>query len=352
MAHKFKVTLLGSRAVGKTSLAHWAVNSGPRGGGYDATKPSDNPDANKFLYQLDHPELGKCLLDIEDTPGFKPDPRNERKDTPEQTPPVELLDKPVSYVFCDDGVRKPGAAEPEPDDEGEEGEGAPQKATEKTELVAPGASEGVSALDALAQLDRQGFVVVYNSMDKDSFEEAKKLLTELTTRMEKPLEEAGAEAEDSSDDEPDEDEPPPEIPSMPIVLVATHSDAKKKDKKVKQKDLVTKEEGMDVAESMAIPFFETNSLRGGKHVQDVFIAVASSIQKVEDNLIWDKGPTCCQACCGRIWDKCLKRCCPSCCPSCCKRLMRCNCLKGCCDCLEGPHTCCGHVCCVDGCSVM
>jgi hypothetical protein len=45
--------------------------------------------------------------------------------------------------------------EPEPDDEGEEGEGAPQKATEKTELVAPGASEGVSALDALAQLDRQ-----------------------------------------------------------------------------------------------------------------------------------------------------------------------------------------------------
>jgi len=340
MAHKFKVVLLGSRATGKTSLAHWAVNTGPLRGGHNATKQSDNPDANKFLYQLKHPELGTCLLDIEDTPGYKPDPRNERE---EKTPPVELLAAPISYVFCDDGVRKPGAAEPEPlDEEGEEGEDGEtsETTTETTELVAPGVSDdtaGVSALDALAQLDRQGFVVVYNSMDKDSFEEAKKLCMELTDRMQKPMDDANGSS--SSSDSEDEDEPAAVVPSMPIVLVATHADAKKKDKKVKKKDLVSREEGADLADSMAIPFFETNALRGGKHVQDVFIALASSIQKVEDNLIWDKEPTCCDAF--------VKRCCPS----CCKRLVKCDCSKMC-DCLEGPHTCCGCVCCADGCRIM
>jgi len=351
MSLKFKVTLLGSRAVGKTSLAHFAVNSGPRTGGYDATT-ADNPAANKFLYQLDHPELGKCLLDIEDTPGYKPDPRNERE---EKVPPVELLEPHISYLFCDDGARKPGAAEPEPEDlEGEEGEGnTKQTATAKTELLAPGANDaaGVSALDALAQLDRQGFIVVYNSMDRDSFKEAEKILLELADKMTKSVDESGD--KNGEEEEIDEDEPPPEIPPMPIVLVATHSDAKKKDKKVKKKDLVAKEEGTDLADGMAIPFFETNAIGGGKHVQDVFIAVASNIQKVEDNLIWDKGPTCCERCCASRF---CKECCPSCCarcgPSCCKRLRSCCSFKKCCgSCCEGPYACCGLVCCTDGCNV-
>ena len=49
--------------------------------------------------------------------------------------------------------------EPEEGEEGEDGETSDaQTATETTELVAPGVSDdtvGVSALDALAQLDRQ-----------------------------------------------------------------------------------------------------------------------------------------------------------------------------------------------------
>lgn len=36
MSKKFKVTLVGTRRVGKTALAHWAVNTGPRTT-YDAT---------------------------------------------------------------------------------------------------------------------------------------------------------------------------------------------------------------------------------------------------------------------------------------------------------------------------
>jgi len=333
MSLKFKVTLLGSRGVGKTSLAHFAVNSGPRTGGYEPT--TDDPEANKFLFQLDHP-LGKCLLDIEDTPGYKPDPRNERE---EKSPPVELFAPPIAYLFCDDGVRKPGASEPEePEDpEGEEDEEPP---TETTELVAPGAVEdaGVSALDALAQLDRQGFVVVYNSMDRDSFKEAEKILLELQDRMTKPEEVTHG---DEPPPAPDE-EPPPAIPCMPIVLVAAHADAKKKSKKkLNKKHIVGKEEGADLADGMAIPFFETNAMKGGKHVQDVFVAVVSAIQKIEDNLIWDQPPTMC--------DKFCNQCCPGWCSSC--SLNKC-----CCGLCEGPITCCGCTCCasnpLDGCALM
>eukprot|EP00656_Telonema_subtile_P051930 TRINITY_DN709_c0_g2_i2.p2 TRINITY_DN709_c0_g2~~TRINITY_DN709_c0_g2_i2.p2 ORF type:complete len:190 (-),score=51.03 TRINITY_DN709_c0_g2_i2:239-808(-) len=186
----------------------------------------------------------------------------------------------------------------------------------------------------------QGFVVVYNELDRDSFLEAQKLLSKIKVRMEPSVDQ---EEEQSEKSEPDPDEVPPEIPPLPVVLVATHADAKKLDKKRKAEKFVSKDEGLNLAEEFGIPFFETNSQRGGKHVKDVFLALVSSIQKVEDNLIWDKGPSCCERFCDR------------CCCSCCMSILNC-CSKckprSCTSCCEGPYTCCGYVCCASGCSIM
>lgn len=330
---KYKVTLVGSRRTGKTALAHFAVNTGARTT-YDATTEA-NSNA-PIVFQLEHPDLGKCLVDIEDTPGFKPDPHSQSEDP---IPPKELLEPQVAYMFCDDGVRKPRGEKPEEEDEEDEGEegGAP-KGTEKEKLVPSQQMELVSDLDL--KQDRQGFIVVYSEIDRDSFGEAKKLLTDIQTRMSKPAEE-GSEAEDPS--EPDPDEELPEIPPMPVVLVATHSDAKKT-KKTRADKFVSKDEGCGLADEFNIPFFQTNSQRGGKHVKDTFVALISAIQKVEDNLVWDKGPTCCERFCDR------------CCCDWCKCFLNCSCKRCCscftCGCCQGPITCCGHVCCVDGCSIM
>lgn len=319
--------MVGSRRVGKTALAHWAVNTGARTT-YDATTTTENGPP-KFILQLEHPEFGRCLLDIEDTPGYKPDPRNE-SELP--VPPKELLEPAVAYMFCDDGVRKPAGEKPPEETEEEDDE----KPGEKTKLVVP--LDSKSCLDV--KQDRQGFLVVYSEIDKDSFEEAKKLLTDIQTRMSKPV---GDEDESEEQSEPDPDEEPPEIPPLPVVLVATHADAKKVDKKRKADKCVSKDDGLNLAEEFGIPFFETNSQRGGKHVKDAFLALVSAIQKVEDNLIWDKGPSCCERFCDRCccsWCKGILTCCAKCKP------------RSCCSCCEGPITCCGYVCCVNGCSIM
>lgn len=130
------------------------------------------------------------------------------------------------------------------------------------------------------KLDRQGFVVVYNSQDKDSFKEAEKLLTDIQEKMAKP--EVEGEEEPAGVDGED----PPEIPPHPIVVVATHTDCKK-DKKVK--NVVEAEAGSDMAASVGATFFEVN--KRGKNVKKAFEACVTAIKKVEDNLVFDKEPT-------------------------------------------------------------
>merc|ERR1711959_348856 len=76
--------------------------------------------------KIDHPEFGACSVAIEDTPGFKPLDR-------ENTAP-DLLEPKIAYMWCDDGVRKPGAEDPNAEEE-EAKDGEAAKADETTPLV-------------------------------------------------------------------------------------------------------------------------------------------------------------------------------------------------------------------------
>jgi len=258
---QYKVTVLGARKVGKTSLVHFMTNMSKHGGAYH---PTVKPEFRHM--KLDHPdeEIGPCSVAIEDTPGFK------ALDRASSAP--ELLEPKMMYVYCEDGVRKPGAEE-------DANAQAEEPTDEKTPLVAE--LKAVSPIDS--NLDRQGFIVVYNPMDKDTFKAAQDLIQDLQDKMKKPEDE-----EESSDATPPaEADEPPEIPPHPIVVVATFDDLKRKEKN--KKTIVTKEEGEEMAGGAGAPHFEINSR--GKNVAKVLRAVISAVHKVETNLVFDKEPT-------------------------------------------------------------
>jgi len=262
---QYKVTILGSRRIGKTALVHFMTNSSK----LSTYQPTTELDKRHIKHMHPDENIGNCSVTLEDTPGWKPGKRAD--DLP------ELLEPKIAYVWCPDGVRKPGAEDPD----------APADAVdEKTPLVS-NELKGVSPIDQ--ELDRQGFIIVYNPLDKDSFEEAEKLLVELKEKMDKP------EEEDAEEEELDPEAEPPEIPSYPFVVVATHTDMKK-DKKVK--NIVEKEKGEDLANGAGADFFEVAN--GGKNVPKVLNAVIAKIAKVENNLVFDKEPT--------RWEKCAKGC--------------------------------------------
>lgn len=276
---QYKVTIVGSRRVGKTALVHFMTNMSKYGSYYQATT-----EIEKRHIKVSHPdrEVGDVCVALEDTPGWKPGRRAD------ECP--ELLEPKIAYVWCPDGVRKPGAEDPNaPVDE----------ATEQTPLVT-NELKGVSPIDQ--EGDRQGFIVVYNSLDRDSFKEAEEILVEIQEKMNKPEEE-----DDGKGDDIDPEEEPPELPKYPFVVVATHADLKK-DKKVK--NVVDTEAGADMASGAGADFFEVNA--NGKNVQKALFAVISALHKVEANLVYDKEPT--------RWEKCCK-CCQACCKCACCTVM-------------------------------
>lgn len=262
---QYKVTVLGSRKVGKTALVHYMTNMSSFGNQYNPTK---NLELRHI--KLDHPDeaVGQCSIALEDTPGFKPSDSDFS----------ELLEPKICYVWCPDGVRKPGAEDPDaPAEEGAE------KHDEKTPLV-ENELTGVSPIDS--KLDRQGFVIVYNPLEKESFTAAERLVTELVAKMAKP---EPPEGEEEAEQEA-EDEDPPELPPYPFVVVATHADLKKAKKL--PKNIVTAEQGSELAQSVGAPFFTVNA--NGKNVRKVLEAVVTGIHNVEANLVFDKELTECE----------------------------------------------------------
>merc|ERR1711998_342066 len=83
--------------------------------------------------KLSHPdeEIGQCSVAIEDTQGFKATDRENNA--------PDLLEPKICYMWCDDGVRKPGAEDPNAETEA--------KADEKTPLVGS-ELKGVSPIDS------------------------------------------------------------------------------------------------------------------------------------------------------------------------------------------------------------
>jgi len=268
---QYKVTVLGARRVGKTALVHYMTNMSPYGTHY---VPSKEIELRHLKFQHnDNQDIGQCSVALEDTPGFKAlDRENSAPD---------LLEPRICYMWCDDGVRKPGSEDPnKPDDD--------KTTTEQTPLV--GAElKGVSPIDS--KLDRQGFIIVYNPLEKDTFEAAKQLMTDLQAKMAKPEDEE----EDNKDPPPEDPEDPPELPPHPFVMVATMDD-KKKDAKVKH--LVTREEGEEAASAAGAPHFVVNS--NGKNVRKALTAVIEAIHKVEQNIVYEKEKAGCEKYCGSM----------------------------------------------------
>jgi len=264
---QYKVTILGARKVGKTALAHYMTNMSPHGPQYTPTKEIES----RHL-KLDHSneEIGQCSVELEDTPGFKP--------TDREASAPDLLEPKICYMWCEDGVRKPGAEDPNAEEE--------EKPDEKTPLVAS-ELKGVSPIDS--KLDRQGFVIVYNPLEKDTFDAAQALITDLQAKMAKPE----SEEEEETPEEASEEEPP-ELPPYPFVVVATHGDLKNRDKKVK--NIVTADQGSEMAAAAGAKFFEVNA--NGKNVRKALEAVVSAIHQVEINLVFDKEKTKCEKYCG------------------------------------------------------
>jgi len=267
---QYKVTVLGARKVGKTALVHYMTNMSPYGPMYQATKEMEL--RHLKLTHADE-EIGQCSVALEDTPGFK------SLDRANNAP--ELLDPKIMYMWCDDGVRKPGAEDPnkEEADEKKTAEG------EKTPLVGSELT-GVSPIDS--KLDRQGFIIVYNPYDKDSFTAAQELVTDLQEKMKKP------EPEDDDKKEPEpppSDEDPPELPPYPFVVVATHGDLKNKEKK-NPKNFINAEDGEALAQSVGGKFFSVNG--NGRNVRKALDAVVALIHQVEINIVYDREPTRCE----------------------------------------------------------
>ena len=204
---------------------------------------------------------------MEDCPGFK--------STDRENSAPDLLEPKICYVWCDDGVRKPGAEDPDAvEDAVKPDEGTPLVGSEVT---------GVSPIDS--KLDRQGFVIVYNPLDKESFTAAQTLVADIMAKMAKP------EVEDEAAPEPEEtDEDPPELPPYPFVVVATHTDLKRSKKL--PKNLVPADSGMELAQSFGGQFFQVNA--NGKNVRKALEAVVAAIHKVETNLVFDKELTRCE----------------------------------------------------------
>jgi hypothetical protein len=254
------------------------TNQSTYGPQYNVTK-----DIELRYMKLDHPDedIGQCSVEIEDTPGFKAGDR-------EASAP-DLLEPKICYMWCDDGVRKPGTEDPNAD-KPEAADSAPP-ADEKTPLVGS-ELKGVSPIDS--KLDRQGFVIVYNPLEKDSFTAAQNLITDLQAKMAKP--EAEEEEEDKKAD--DGGEPPelPELPPYPFVVVATHADLKNKDKRAK--NAVDRDTGAEMAASAGAQFFEVNMQ--GRNVRKALHAVVSAIHNVESNIVYDKELTRCEKYCGAM----------------------------------------------------
>jgi GTPase SAR1 family protein len=277
--NQYKVSVMGSRRVGKTALVHFMTNTSKFGTQYQPTNELD-----KRHIRVTHPDenIGVCSVALEDTPGWKSGRR--------ATESPDLLEPKIAYVWCDDGVRKPGAEDPD---------AQVDPADEKTPLVT-NELKGVSPIDS--DLDRQGFIVVYNPLDRDSFNEAQNLLQDIQEKMAKPE----AEDDEKEQENKDEEEEVPELPPYPFVVVATHADMKK-DKRYK--NIVDPEMGRDLANSFGGQFFEVNG--NGKNVHKALEAVISAINTVENNLKFDKEPTkwekCCQSCksCGSCMCKCI-----------------------------------------------
>lgn len=266
---QYKITVLGSRGVGKTALVHYMTNMSPYGPQYIATK---EPELRHRMLAHSDPEIGQCSIALEDTPGFKAlDRENNAPD---------LLEPKICYMWCDDGVRKPGAEDPD-------AELPEAKSDEKTPLVGS-ELKGVSPIDS--NLDRQGFVIVYNPLDKDSFTAAEGLVAALKEKMAKP--DTEVENEDEEDPQDDEDEAP-EKPNYPFVIVATHADLKNRDKKIK--NVVEKEKGDDLAQSFGGKFYEVNA--SGKNVMKALLSVVTAIHQVELNLVYDKEEGGCEKYC-------------------------------------------------------
>lgn len=295
--HQYKVTVLGSRKTGKTALVHFMTNSSKHGGQYLPTKETDM----RHL-KLTHPnhDIKDCSVAIEDTAGFKA--LDQKGDAP------DLLEPKIAYMWCDDGVRKPGAEDPNAEVEGDD-----SVVAEKTPLVA-NELKAVSPIDS--KLDRQGFIVVYNPMDKDSFTAARNLLTDLQEKMAKPEEEIKEGEEGEKKPSVDEEEEV-EIPAHPFVVVATHEDLKRKQK---VKNAVTAEEGEEMAMSVAAQFFEVNAR--GKNAKKALEAVIEAIHKVEMNIVYDKEPSWWEKNCG-----CINRCYTNVC--CCGCMAGCSCCSSC-----------------------
>jgi len=287
---EFKVTVMGSRKAGKTALVHFMTNSSKHGGQY---VPTNELDMRHLKITHSNEEIRDCSVAIEDTPGFKAMDR-------EGSAP-ELLDPKIMYMWCEDGVRKPGeTADPDAETEGDD-----KKGSETTPLVA-NELKAVSPIDT--NLDRQGFIIVYNSLDKDSFTAASNLMQDLQTKMAKPEPEDGEEENNAAD--PDEEGP--EIPAHPFVLVATHEDLKRKEKN--KKNIVSKEEGEELALGIGASFFEVNVR--GKNAKKALEAVIEAIHKVESNIVYDKEPTWWEKRCGGLHKCYTNVCCCGCCASC------------------------------------
>merc|ERR1712080_479271 len=125
--------------------------------------------------------------------------------------------------------------------------------------------------------------------------------------MDKPEEEE--EKEDDKKPENDEEDPP-ELPPYPFIVVATHSDKKKGAPKAK--NVITVEQGQDLAQSFGVPFFEVSD--NGKNVENIKMAIVAAIYNVENNIVYDKEPTRWEKCWNGTFCKCitLNHCCGCC----------------------------------------
>lgn len=266
---QYKVTVLGARRVGKTALVHYMTNMSPYGTHYAPTKDAELRHL-KFQHN-DNNDIGQCSIALEDTPGFKAlDRENSAPD---------LLEPRICYMWCEDGVRKPGSEDPN--------KAAEEGNDEKTPLVGS-ELKGVSPIDS--KLDRQGFIIVYNPLEKDTFEAAKQLMTDLQGKMAKPDDE-----DENAEPPPESEEEPPELPPHPFVLVATHDDLKKTSK---VKHIVSKDEGEEAASAVGAPHFVVNAK--GKNVRKALTAVIEAIHKVEQNIVYEKEKTGCEKYCGSL----------------------------------------------------
>lgn len=306
MGGRYRVTVLGSKATGKSALCHFMVN------GEKIIAHRHTEEIDMRYMQFVHPEYQNCFLEIEDTPGWTAGDRI--MDHPEL-----LTSVPMTYIFTEQGVKKGGLPPPP------EANGIPwwkfwDDGIVKEPPKEP-SEEEVAALDE--QLEkRQGFIVMYSVVDPGSFKEAEDLVGALLEAHEPP---EGAEGEGNEKDKIKAEDV--ELPDYPIVLVSTHNDLKKS----RPGERVDSTAGSDLANGNGLAgYFECNA-KGG-NVKEAFETVMTAIQTCEDNMTFDYAPGTKARCKAQCWDQ-FCGCCPEkCCEKCMKKAAPKNkCTKECCD---------------------